>query len=148
MPGPGPAADTQDMSTAQDLHARAEYIGATADELKRTTAADKAAGGVSQKALFHRRGTLTLDERGLTLGGWGDDGDLALRPVDVTDVRVEYTQLYGRFIGGLLNAGKPLILTVAGIGEIYLLVDRKEFMETTDDRAWAERIRSWRAAAT
>ncbi|MBO1331528.1 hypothetical protein [Streptomyces sp. VRA16 Mangrove soil] len=135
------------MNTAQEFPAAAPYIGATADELSRMTTADKVAGGVSQKALFQRRGTLTLDERGLVLGGWGDGGDLVLGHGDVTDVRVEFTDLYGRFIGGLLNAGKPLILTVAGVGEIYLLVDRKEFMETTDDRAWAERIRAWRATA-
>jgi hypothetical protein len=47
----------------------------------------------------------------------------------------------------LLNAGKPLIVTVPTIGELYLLIDRKEFMETTDDRRWAKLLVEWLAAA-
>jgi hypothetical protein len=53
-----------------------------------------------------------------------------------------FTELYGRFIGGLLNAGKPLILRTADAGEIYLLINRKEFMETTDDRRWEKLIKT------
>ncbi|MFG2963817.1 MULTISPECIES: hypothetical protein [unclassified Streptomyces] len=66
-----------------------------------------------------------------------------LSRADITSVEVRFTDLYGRFIGGLLNAGKPLILGTVPAGELYLLVDRKELMETTTDRAWAARIRSW-----
>jgi hypothetical protein len=53
--------------------------------------------------------------------------------------------LYGRFIGGLLNAGKPLIVQTTSAGEIYLLIDRKEFMETTRDREWEQAIKNWLA---
>ncbi|MFF3695664.1 hypothetical protein [Streptomyces sp. NPDC002221] len=124
--------------------ARATYIGATADELRRKTGADKIAAGVSQKALFRRRGSIALHEDRLVLGGWNDAGDLVLAGADIASARTRFTELYGRFIGGLLNAGKPLILeTRTAVGEIYLLIDRKEFMETTDDRAWERRINAW-----
>jgi hypothetical protein len=131
------------MSENETLRATGEYVGATADELSRKTTADKMAGGVSQKALFLRRGRIALHEDELVLGGWSEAGDLVLRRADITSVEVRFTDLYGRFIGGLLNAGKPLILGTVPAGEIYLLIDRKEFMETTDDRAWAARIEAW-----
>ena len=68
---------------------------------------------------------------------------LILGPTDVTGVENRFTDLYGRFIGGLLNAGKPLILQTR-FGEIYLMVDHKTFMETTDNRRWAALIETWR----
>jgi hypothetical protein len=123
----------------------ADYVGATAGELRDNTLADKLAGGVSQKAMFRRRGTIGLRPDALVLTGWADGTELRLSRADITGVRVEFTELYGRFIGGLLNAGKPLILDTAA-GEIYLLIDRKEFMETTRDREWADAIRTWLAA--
>ncbi|MGY6022603.1 hypothetical protein [Streptomyces spinosirectus] len=131
------------MSENETLRATGDYVGATAGELSRKTAADKMAGGVSQKALFLRRGRIALHEDRLVLGAWSEAGDLVLRRADITSVEVRFTDLYGRFIGGLLNAGKPLILGTVPAGEIYLLIDRKEFMETTDDRAWAARIEAW-----
>ncbi len=30
-----------------------------------------------------------------------------------------------------------------GGGELYLLINRKEFMETADDREWETRIKRW-----
>ncbi|WP_030938436.1 hypothetical protein [Streptomyces sp. NRRL S-646] len=131
------------MSEDETLRARGDYVGATADELRRKTSADRTAGVVSQKALFLRRGKVSLHEDRLVLGDWGEAGDLVLRRADITSVEVRFTELYGRFIGGLLNAGKPLILGTVPAGEVYLLIDRKEFMETTDDRAWAARIEAW-----
>jgi hypothetical protein len=119
------------------------YIGATAEELRANTTADKIAGGISQKALFRRRGTIELNDDVLRLAGWGDTGDLELRPADISSVNRDFTDLYGRFIGGLLNAGKPLIMQTTPAGEIYLLIDRKEFTETTHDREWQEAITSW-----
>ncbi|MEV5849214.1 hypothetical protein AB0M32_45365 [Streptomyces sp. NPDC051985] len=131
------------MSADSTPRAAGPYLGATADELDRKTTPDRLAGAVSQKALFLRRGTIALHQDRLVLGDWGDAGDLVLSRADITSVEVGFTDLYGRFIGGLLNAGKPLILGTVPAGELYLLVDRKELMETTTDRAWAARIRSW-----
>ncbi|MEV6949118.1 hypothetical protein AB0N07_45885 [Streptomyces sp. NPDC051172] len=131
------------MSEDETLQGQGDYVGATADELRRKTSVDKMAGVVSQKALFLRRGKVALHEDRLVLREWGEAGDLVLRRADITSVEVRYTELYGRFTGGLLNAGKPLILGTVPAGEVYLLIDRKEFMETTDDRAWAARIKAW-----
>src|SRR5882757_45107 len=133
---------------SQGLIAKAQYVGATADELRSNTAADKAAGAISQKALFKRRGTIELFADQIVLTGWNDDMSLALTRREITSVATSFTELYGRFIGGLLNAGKPLILTVNEITEIYLLIDRKEFMETTQDRDWERRINEWLAGAS
>ena len=120
------------------------YIAATAAELAANTAVDKIAGGVSQKALFRRRGEIEFDGGTLTLRGWSDGHDLQLGSSDITAIRREFTDLYGRLIGGLLDKGKPLILETVPEGEIYLLIDRKEFMETTDNKAWEKELAAWR----
>jgi uncharacterized heparinase superfamily protein len=125
--------------------ATARYLGATADQLARRSGADTLAAGVSQKALFHRRGEITLYPDRLVLTGWYDDGDLVLRPSDIRSLDARYTELYGRFIGGLLNSGKPLIIHSNRTGEIYLLVNRREFLESTDDLTWLRRLRAWLA---
>lgn len=124
-----------------------KYIAATAGELAAGTAAGKVAGGVSQKALFRRHGEIAFDGDTLTLRGWSDGGDLRLGRGDVTAVRREFTGRYGRFIGGLLDKGKPLILETAADGEIYLLIDRKEFMETTDNKSWEQELAAWSGRA-
>jgi hypothetical protein len=121
-----------------------QYIAATAEELRSNSVADKSAGIISQKALFRRRGTIELHAETLILSSWNDAGDLVLARSDIASVRTEFTELYGRFIGGLLNSGKPLILETATAGEIYVLIDRKELMETTKDREWAKAIDAWR----
>jgi len=129
--------------TARNAIAVAEYIGCTTAELAAKRRGDRVVAGVDQKVLFQRRGRITLTPGQLLLEGWGDEGDLVLRPADVTGVENRFTDLYGRFVGGLLNAGKPLILQTP-IGEIYLMVDHKTFMETTDNRRWATLIEAWR----
>ncbi|MER5789081.1 hypothetical protein [Streptomyces sp. NPDC001980] len=133
------------MNTADTPLAEADYIAATADELGRKQGADKAAALVSQKALFQRRGRIVLHPDRLVLTDWSDTGSLVLTRTDITAAETRFTELYGRFLGGLLNAGKPLILTTAAPspGDIYLLVNRREFMETTDDRQWEKRINDW-----
>jgi hypothetical protein len=133
------------MTTQSTPTARASYVGATTEELSRKTGADKIAAGVSQKALFLRRGDIALYPDRLVLAGWGDSGDLALTRSEVLSAETRFTELYGRFIGGLFNAGKPLILRTSTAGEIYLLINRKEIMETTDDRQWEKLIKAWLA---
>ncbi|HEY4022031.1 MAG TPA: hypothetical protein VGM75_25320 [Pseudonocardiaceae bacterium] len=133
--------------TSSGAIAQGDYIGATTDELVHKTGSDKVAAGVSQKALFQRRGDIELYPDRLVLHQWGDAGDLVLHRPDIRSVRTEFTELYGRFIGGLLNAGKPLIMDTIG-GELYLLINRKEFMETTDDRRWAKLVTDWLAEPT
>ena len=137
------------MNTADTPLAEADYIAATADELSRKQGADKAAALVSQKALFQRRGRIVLHPDRLVLTDWSDTGSLVLTRTDITAAETRFTDLYGRFLGGLLNAGKPLILTIAAPspspGDIYLLVNRREFMETTDDRQWEKLINDWLA---
>ncbi|KUM83885.1 MULTISPECIES: hypothetical protein [Streptomyces] len=126
--------------------AEADYIGATAHELSEKRAAAKIAAGIDQKTLFQRRGRIILRPGLLVLTGWSDNGDLALTRADITAAETRFTPLYGRFLGGLLNAGQPLILTTTktSADEVYLLVNHRGFLETTDDRAWEKRIERWR----
>ncbi|PPS70175.1 MULTISPECIES: hypothetical protein [Streptomyces] len=126
--------------------AEADYIGATAHELGEKRAAAKIAAGISQRTLFQRRGRIILHPDLLVLTGWSDNGDLTLTRADITAAHTRFTHLYGRFLGGLLNAGQPLILntTNASADEVYLLINHRGFLETTDDRAWAKRIERWR----
>jgi hypothetical protein len=129
--------------TTRHAIAAAEYIGSTAVELAAKRRGDRVAAGVDQRVLFARRGRITLTVDALRLEGWGEQGDLFLHPADVLGVANRFTALYGRFAGGLLNAGKPLILETT-VGEIYLMVDHRTFMETTDNRRWAALIETWR----
>ncbi|MFJ9150256.1 hypothetical protein ACIRP7_19675 [Streptomyces sp. NPDC102270] len=126
--------------------AEADYIGATAHELSEKRVAAKLAAGISQRTLFQRRGRIILHPELLVLTGWSDDGDLTLTRADITAAETRFTRLYGRFLGGLLNAGQPLILntTHASADEVYLLINHRGFLETTDDRAWKKRIERWR----
>jgi hypothetical protein len=125
--------------------ARAAYVGATSAELASKDGADKIAAGVSQKVLFSRRGDIALYPDRLVLRDWTDAADLVLNRTDIRSVETRFTDLYGRFIGGLLNAGKPLIIESTKAGEVYLLINRKEFMEITDDRRWEKLIKAWLA---
>ncbi|MFJ2161411.1 hypothetical protein [Streptomyces sp. NPDC087856] len=138
--------DMDTERTEATRRTRGDYVGATADELRAKTGADRVSAGVSQKVLFQRRGTITLDGDRLVLGQWNGSTDLTLRRADITAVETRFTKLYGRFLGGLLNAGKPLILDTTTVGQVYLLIDRKEFMETTRDREWERHITAWLAA--
>ncbi|MFI8534977.1 hypothetical protein ACIGMX_32610 [Streptomyces aquilus] len=126
--------------------AEADYLGATARELSEKRAGAKVAAGISQKTLFQRRGRIILRPDLLVLTGWSDNDDLTLTRADITAAETRFTHLYGRFLGGLLNAGQPLILTTthASADEVYLLINHRGFLETTDDRAWAQRIAQWR----
>jgi hypothetical protein len=121
----------------------AEYIGCTTTELTARRRGHRVAAAADQKVLFQRRGRITLTAAQLLLEGWADQSDLVLHPADVLGVDNRFTDLYGRFIGGLLNAGKPLILQTR-IGEIYLMIDHRTFTETTDNRRWAALIETWR----
>ncbi|MEU1481245.1 hypothetical protein [Streptomyces sp. NPDC005760] len=126
--------------------AQADYIGASAHELTEKRAAAKIAAGISQKTLFQRRGRIILHADLLVLTDWSDQGDLTLTRTDITAAEARFTHLYGRFLGGLLNAGRPLILntTHASAAEVYLLINHRGFLETTDDRTWEKRIERWR----
>ncbi|MEZ0106766.1 hypothetical protein ABH920_000757 [Catenulispora sp. EB89] len=92
---------------------------------------------------------IILTPRELVLSGWSGqcrEEALRLRREDIVSVDARYTELYGRFVGGILNAGKPLILSTRTEGVIYLLIDWKEFTETTRDRQWAADIKAWLAS--
>ncbi|MFE9578558.1 hypothetical protein ACFYO1_19375 [Nocardia sp. NPDC006044] len=130
-----------------DVVRRGRYIAATVEELRRHSAADKAAGIVSQRALFPRRGRIELERQRLVLSNWSAGDDLTLSPTAIVSLRREFTSLYGRFMGGLLNAGKPLILETTTAGEIYILIDRREISEFTSNRRWEAAIVAWRAEA-
>jgi len=134
---------TPDDRTATEPLARASYVGSTTEELARKRLGDRIAAGVDQKTLFPRRGKVTLRAEHLALEGWHERGDLVLRRADVTSIANEFTELYGRFLGGLLNAGKPLILGTTVAGEIYLMIDHKSFLETTSNRKWAKLLNTW-----
>src|SRR4051794_1317452 len=107
---------TTDDRTATEPLARASYVGSTTEELARKRRGDRIAAGVDQKTLFPRRGKVTLRSGHLVLDGWHDGEDLVLRRADITSIANEFTELYGRFLGGLLNAGKPLVLGTTVVG--------------------------------
>ncbi|MEV4117034.1 hypothetical protein [Nonomuraea sp. NPDC049695] len=105
------------MNERKAPSAQGTYAGSTADELAGRSRGDRIAAGADQRVLFPRRGQVVLHADRLVISGWDGKTDLILRPSEVTSVRNEYTDLCGRFVGGLLNSGKPLILGTAAHGE-------------------------------
>lgn len=121
---------------ATQVRKRGNYIAATADELRHGTVA-------AGTALFRRRGTIELHADALVLTAWHDGGDLLLPRAAILAVRREFTPLYGRLAGGLLDGAKPLILQTTDAGEIYLLIDRREVSDLTRDRQWESTLLRW-----
>ncbi|WP_369229427.1 hypothetical protein AB5J56_02165 [Streptomyces sp. R21] len=131
------------MSESKVPLAAGSYVGSPAEELARRKRGHRIAAGVDQRVLFPRTGRLELHHDRLMIGGWHGGSDLVLRPAEVRSVTNEYTDLYGRFVGGLLNSGRPLIVETVTAGEIYLMVDHKTFLETTSNRKWTRLLKSW-----
>jgi hypothetical protein len=131
------------MTTFDAPIARGAYLGATTYELFCKTGANGISARVTRRTLFQRRGTISLYPDRLELAGWSGTGDLALSRADLRSVYTAFTELYGRFSGGLRDGGKPLILDTAAAGELYLLINRKAFLERTEDRRWEQLINTW-----
>ncbi|MEV0151443.1 MULTISPECIES: hypothetical protein [unclassified Nonomuraea] len=134
------------MNERKATLAQGTFAGSTADELAARGRGDRIAAGADQRVLFPRRGQMVLHTDRLVISGWDGTTDLILRPGEVTSVRNEYTDLYGRCVGGLLNSGKPLILGTSAQGEIYLMVNHRRFLETTRNRTWARLLKDWTAS--
>ncbi|WP_175041337.1 hypothetical protein [Nocardia terpenica] len=120
------------------------YLGAHATDLRTTPATDRVSGMISQRSLFTYRGVVEFEGDALVLRDWWGDRDLVLRRSYILTVRREFTELYGKFVGGLFDSGKPLIIDTTLVGEIYLLIDRREFLDTTANAAWERLIEDWR----
>lgn len=133
-----------DKSAEAALSAEGEYKGSSAEELAAKKRGDRIAAGVDQSVLFPRRGSVLLQPGRMVLTDWGGSGDLVLEPRQVVGVERKFTELYGRFVGGLLDSGKPLIVETTAVGKLYLLVNHKTFMETTDNKKWEKLINRWR----
>jgi hypothetical protein len=131
------------MSESKVPLAAGSYVGSPAEELAGRKRGHRIAAGVDQRVLFSRTGRLELYPDRLVIGGWHGGADLVLRPEEVRSAANEYTDLYGRFVGGLLNSGRPLIVETVTAGEIYLMVDHKTFLETTANRKWTRLLKSW-----
>jgi hypothetical protein len=130
------------------LLAKDEYYGATAADLEAMGLADKAKAAINQRAIFPHRGTATLYADRLVLGSWDDNGDVTLYPREVSAITNEFTDLYGRFLGGgLKKAGAPVILRRTSGEEAYLLLNHRWFSERTDNQRWYRLLTDWLASA-
>jgi hypothetical protein len=129
--------------------ATAGYHCAYADELATVPARVRAAAVVNQRVLFRRRGTVILYRDRLMLTAFDNAGDLTLYPRDIAAITNEFTNLYGRFLGGgLKKVGAPIIVRPVGGGEMYLLLNHRWFSERTDNHQWFAMLTAWLADAT
>jgi len=136
-----------DNANSSSVLAKDDYYGATAVDLKGTNLADKAKAVVNQRALFPRRGTAVLYSDRLVLTGW-DGGDVTLHPSEIASITNEFTELYGRFLGGgVKKMGAPVILQRTSGEEVYLLLNHRWFSERTDNVRWFKLLRDWLTAA-
>jgi hypothetical protein len=132
---------------SNDLLAKDEYYGATAADLEAMGLADKAKAAINQRAIFPHRGTAMLYTDRLVLGSWDGNGDVTLYPREVSAITNEFTELYGRFLGGgLKKAGAPVILRRTSGEEAYLLLNHRWFSERTDNQRWFKLLTDWLGA--
>lgn len=135
-------------ANSSSVLAKDDYYGATAVDLKGTNLADKAKAVVNQRALFPRRGTAVLYSDRLVLSGWDGNGDVTLHPSEIASITNEFTELYGRFLGGgVKKMGAPVILHRTSGEEVYLLLNHRWFSERTDNSRWFKLLRDWLTAA-
>lgn len=120
-----------------------DYLGATDAELRQYGPGRRLKAMITQRALFRHRGTIALEGGQVILGDWSGGRDLVLDPADVSSIDHVFTALYGRFIGGLANAGAPLVLHTTEHGDLYLLIDRREFSEYTENPQWMRYLTAW-----
>ncbi|MEU4394078.1 hypothetical protein [Kribbella sp. NPDC023855] len=64
------------------------------------------------------------------------------------DGQGQFTELYGRFLGGGVKKwGAPIVLDLAPDPSLDLLVNHQWFSERTDNVEWTERLNGWLDAA-
>ncbi|MBA8928896.1 hypothetical protein BC739_006113 [Kutzneria viridogrisea] len=130
------------------LLARDGYIATTAADLAVTSKAAFAKAMINQKVLFPRRGTASLYGNRLVLGDWDSTGDVSIYPSQILDISHEFTELYGRFIGGgVRRFGAPVVLRLKNEVEVYLLLNYRWFVERSDNVRWYGMLAQWMRTA-
>ncbi len=126
--------------------AESTFRGTTAAELAARTRWDSFRAAVDQRAIFPRAGTIRLHLSQLELNGWEQGRDITIHPAELASVGNDFTDLYGRFLGGgSKTLGAPLVLQLRSGTVIYLLVNHRWFTERTDNAQWAGRLAQWLA---
>lgn len=126
--------------------AESTYRGTTAAELAARRRWDSFRAAVDQRAVFPRAGTVRLHPNRLELTGWETGRDITVLPAELVAVSNEFTDLYGRFLGGgSKTLGAPLILELRSGTVLYLLVNHRWFTERTDNAHWTGRLTQWLA---
>jgi hypothetical protein len=125
-----------------------KYRGSTTAELSSLSAMDKVKAALDQRLIFPHRGEIVLSAERLVLTGWHGDVDVVVHPSQIASVSNEFTDLYGRFLGGGVKKwGAPIVLDLAPDPALYLLVNHQWFSERTDNVEWTERLNGWLDAA-
>ena len=121
------------------------YIAATAEELGAVTFARRCAAAINQRVLFPHRGNADLAADGLVLHGWKRSEPLTIARTDITNLKREFTHLYGRFLGGgSAEWGAPIIISRTSGPDIYVLFDHRAFLEKSSNVEWHVALLSWR----
>ena len=127
--------------------AESTYRGTTAAELAGRRRWDSFKAAIDQRAVFPRAGTIRLHLDRLELTAWDQGNDITVHPRELIAVGNDFTDLYGRFLGGgSKTLGAPLILELRGGTTLYLLTNHRWFTERTDNAQWAGRVSQWMAA--
>jgi len=128
--------------------AESTFRGTTAAELAARTWWGSFRAAVDQRAIFPRSGTIRLHLSHLELAGWDHGRDVTVHPAELASVSNDFTDLYGRFLGGgSKTLGAPLVLELRSGTVLYLLVNHRWFTERTDNAQWSGRLTQWLAGA-
>ncbi|NUR97052.1 MAG: hypothetical protein HOV67_17565 [Kribbellaceae bacterium] len=128
--------------------AESTYRGTTAADLAARTRWDTLRAVIDQRAVFPRSGTVRLHPNRLELTKWDNGRDIAVHPAELTAVGNDFTELYGRFLGGgSRTLGAPLTLELKSGTVLYLLINHRWFTERTDNAQWTGRLTQWLATA-
>lgn len=144
MSGVGKAPSVTGMS--EKYLRRSRYIAATADELRAAGPGAKVAAAINQQFLFPHRGEALLSPERLLFTDWDADSDVTVHRSEVTTITREFTELYGRFLGGGSKQwGAPVVLNLAEGPQVYALFNHRAFLEKTDNPDWERELRAWLA---
>jgi hypothetical protein len=128
--------------------AESTFRGTTAAELAARTWWGSFRAAVDQRAIFPRSGTIRLHLSHLELAGWNHGRDVTVHPAELASVSNDFTDPYGRFLGGgSKTLGAPLVLELRSGTVLYLLVNHRWFTERTDNAQWTGRLTQWLAGA-
>jgi hypothetical protein len=111
----------------------ARYLGTTGRHLAELSRADRWWAMLDPRALFSRRGMLSLFGNRIVLGGWEPHASVTVYAREVESVGISST------VGGV----RPIVLRHRNGESLYLMVNHRSLPKRDDNVEWAALLGDW-----